>query len=897
MEFKFDANQEFQTAAVEAVTDLFEGQPRNEVDITFALTAGFAAVANRLDLTEGALLDNLQGVQAQASLQADSKLACIEEGIETAAGTKQARFPNFSVEMETGTGKTYVYVRTALELFRRHAFRKFIIVVPSVAVREGVLKTFQVTDDHFHLLYDNLPYRYYVYDSEDLSQVRQFALSGSLEFMVMTIDSFTRESTVIRQTTDRLQGEVPIHLVQAARPILILDEPQNMESELRVKALSALDPLFALRYSATHRNPHNLIYRLTPFDAYRQGLVKRIEVASVVKEGQDTRPFLRLDGVRTKKKTLTARVALHKRMKSGAVKEKMVTVRPGDSLEKKAGRSEYAGFQVDAISAASQYVRFTNDIELTVGQSQGADKEALFEAQIGYTIEEHFRKQARLKDQGIKVLSLFFIDRVDNYARADGLIRRQFEQAFNRLKAAHEDWAGVDPARVQAAYFAQKRRRGGAVDTLDSVSGKTKEDEAAYELIMKDKERLLSFDEPVAFIFSHSALREGWDNPNIFQICTLNQTASEVKKRQEVGRGVRLAVDQTGERIRDERINVLTVVANESYQRYVERLQSEIEEEYGKEGVPPKPADARKRGVAKLRKEFTLKPEFKELWERIKHRTRYAVKIDKDKLVNEVVAELDAAEIRPLRITVQKAEVQAALTDSFETSAMSAPKIAIDLTGRFPLPDLVELMSGLMEQTTPPVRITRGTLLEVFKRLQKNKNAVMGNPQEFATLAVRTIKEKLADQLVDGIRYEKIDQWYEMTQFEAEIESWMEYLVPAENSVYDHVIFDSELEKSFVEGLEARKDVKLYLKLPNWFKVATPVGEYNPDWAIVMEERDEHGEPTGKPLLYLVRETKAENWKTSLRPNELRKIRCGERHFKDALDVDYKVVARASDLP
>jgi type III restriction enzyme len=916
MQFRFDANQEYQIQAIEAVADLLEGQPRLSASpgyLAFAETQGSllpperrgqlrlaeifpGTVPNALALSKDDLFANLISVQRTNGIEADAALACIEETIETAAGPKAVRFANFSVEMETGRGKTYVYLRTALELFRRYGLRKFIVVVPSIAIKEGVLKTFQVTEKHLRELYGNLPYRYYTYDSDNLSQVRQFALSDGVELMVMTIDSFNKASNVIRQTTDRLQGETPIHLVQATRPILILDEPQNMESELRVRALSALDPLFSLRYSATHRNPYNLVYRLSPFEAYRQGLVKRIEVASVVQEDNPNRVFLRLEGIKTERNTITARIALHKLMKNGTIRERVVTVRPGDSLEEKAERKEYGGFQVDEINPGAGFVRFANDIEIKIGQSQGVDREALFEAQIRYTVEEHFRKQVRLKDAGIKVLSLFFIDRVDNYAREDGMIRRQFDQAFDEVKGQFPDWRDQKPVAVQAAYFAQKRRKGGLVELQDSVSGETREDEAAYDLIMRDKERLLSFEEPVAFIFSHSALREGWDNPNIFQICTLNQTVSEIKKRQEVGRGVRLAVEQSGSRVRDERINVLTVVANESYERYVARLQSEIEEEYGRDGLPPQPANARKRGVARLRKEYTLKPEFQELWEKIRQKTRYAVKIDTERLLAEAVQEIDQAEIHPPRVTIGKAQVQVGSEDIFQAVRTAAETTAGYLIRTQALPNLIEIMASLMEHATPPIRLTHATLLEVFRRCQeKTRRAALENPQEFALAAVRIIREKLAEHLIQGIQYERINEWYEMTQFE-DIPSWEEYLVPARRSVYDQVVYDSEIERQFMEGLEKMDDVKLYLKLPGWFTVDTPVGTYNPDWAIVMEDRDQFGEPTGKPLLYLVRETKPENWKTSLRPEERSKIQCGERHFQGALGVNYKVVTRPSEL-
>jgi len=922
MELKFDARQEYQLDAIEAIVGLFEGQPRIEADLRFAPgVSSFAAVPNRLDLSEAELLDNLHAVQEQNGIVPDPELICIEERIETAPGPQDVRFYNFSVEMETGTGKTYVYLRTALEFYQRYGLRKFIVVVPSIAIREGVLKTLQVTERHFRELYENTPYRYYAYDSANLSQVRQFALSDSVEFMVMTLASFNKASNVIRQTTDRLQGETPIHLVQAARPILILDEPQNMESEKSIAALAILNPLLALRYSATHRNPYNVVHRLTPYEAYRQGLVKRIEVASVIREGETVQPYLRLVNIETKKRTLTARLAVHKLMKSGVVKERAITVRPGDSLQEKTGRTEYADFEIDEISLSGGYVRFANNVEIAMGQELGADKEAIFEAQIRYTVEEHIRKQRRLKDAGLKVLSLFFVDRVDNYAREDGLIRQLFVRAFDEVKQGHPDWRDRNAADVQAAYFAQRRTRSGEVILEDSKTGEAERDREAYNLIMKDKERLLSFDEPVSFIFSHSALREGWDNPNVFQICTLNQTASEMKKRQEVGRGVRLAVDQVGERVRDERVNVLTVVANESYERFVAQLQSEIafeyrqeiearygkptgdlsdeerrqiEEEYGQGILPPKPANARKRGVARLRKEFTLRPEFQELWERIKHKTRYAVKIDSERLIRDVVGELCREEIRPPRVTVTKARVDVGHESVFEALQMSAARSVMSLAGRYPLPNLVDIMANLMQHTTPPMRLTRRTLLEIIKRAP-NPQAALDNPNEFATVAVRIIKEKLADQLVEGIQYEKINQWYEMTQLDIEIPGWEDYLWPAERSVYDHVAYDSEIERQFVEGLERRDDVKLYLKLPAWFTVDTPIGEYNPDWAIVMEERDEHGDLTD--ILYLVRETKSTTNLAELRPDERRKVRCGERHFKDTLGVNYKVVTSARELP
>ena len=893
MEIQFASDQEYQLEAIAAVTDLFDGQARHENGLSFALD-GLAAIPNRLDLTRGQLLTNLATVQGHGGLTADTTLHEISNAIVTSTGEQQISFPNFSVEMETGTGKTYVYLRTILALYERYGFGKFIIVVPSVAIREGVLKTLRMTQDHLRRLYQNPPYRYYAYDSNNLTQVRQFALSNGIEIMVMTIDSFNKASNVIRQSTDFLQGETPIYLIQATRPILILDEPQNMESEARIAALAALHPLCALRYSATHRNPYNLVYRLTPYDAYRGGLVKRIEVASVLEDDASGMPYLKLLEVTSQKRIVTAKAAIHKLMKTGAIAEKVVTLKPGDRLSDKAERPEYADLVVEEINPGGGFIRFTNGVEVQRGEAHGADREALFRAQIRYTIEEHFRKQEKLRGEGLKVLSLFFIDKVANYAPEDGLIRRLFVEEFDTLKKSYPYWQEQDATTVQAAYFAQKRRKEGASELVDSVSGKTAEDEAAYALIMRDKERLLSFAEPVAFIFSHSALREGWDNPNVFQICTLNQSGSEVRKRQEIGRGMRLAVNQEGERAREERQNILTVIANESYERYVATLQAEVAAEYGTSEAAPLPVNARKRDTARLRKEYLLTPEFKELWRRIGQKTRYKLNIDTEAVLEAALPAIDRLQVDRERITIQKGQVNIGETDVFEALTLSGAKTVSDLTGRYPVPNLIDLMTHMMAHTTPPMRLTRKTLLAMYERTT-NQQAALDNPQEFASGVVRILKQALTEQLVAGIRYERRNEWYAMELFAEEIPGWADNLVPSEGAIYDRISCDSQVERDFIEGLERRKDVKLYVKLPAWFTVPTPIGEYNPDWAIVMQDTDEHGD--GHERLYLVRETKSTTDRAKLRTEERHKIACGEQHFLRELGVDYKVVTSAAELP
>jgi type III restriction enzyme len=912
-----------------------------------------AAAANRLDLSEDELLTNLNAVQTRNSITPDQALQYITQTIGTVNGEREVRFANFSVEMETGTGKTYVYLRTILRLHERYGMRKFIIVVPSVAVREGVLKTLRVTDGHLRSLYDNLVYRFYEYDSENLTLVRQFAQSDGVEIMVMTIDSFNKAQNILRQSDiDRFFGQTPIHLVQAARPILILDEPQNMESEKSIAALSLLHPLFALRYSATHRNPYNVVYRLTPAQAYRDGLVKKIEVDSVVQSNDANRPFLLVERIDTQKNKVTATIKVHKLLKSGQVKEQSIKVRPGDSLADKTSREAYAEYNVDEINPGGGFVRFMpSELELRQGEEVGTDKDAIFETQIRHTIEEHLRKALRLKARGIKVLSLFFIDRVENFTGEPddstdrkGMIRRLFDAAFDEIKKDYPDWKDIPAADVRAAYFASKKRKGGGVEWLDSSDGRDKkEDTVAYDLIMRDKESLLSFPAPdddeearrkkqVAFIFSHSALREGWDNPNVFQICTLNQTASQAKKRQEVGRGVRLAVNQAGDRVRDDQVNILTVIANETYAEYVKNYQGEIafeyrseiearygkpigdlsdderrsiEEEYGQGILPPPPRQAGRR-KAKLNKQRVLSEEFKALWDRIKHKTRYEVKIDTDKLLAEVLPEIDRADIKPPRVTITKAQVSVTDDNCFTAMQLSGARTAMDLAGRYPLPNIIDVLSNLMEHTTPPVKVTRATLLELFKRL-KNRKSILDNPHDWAAAAARILKEKLADHVVFGIRYEKTGEWFAMEQIldAEEVEMFAKYLVTPDDAkgqtIYDVVPCDSSIEQQFVKDLEARRDVKMYVKLPKWFTVPTPVGFYEPDWAVVLDPPD----GDGKPVLYFIAETKESAHLGTLRNNARRKIECAAAHFgskqfkkQGALDgVEYKVVATAGELP
>jgi len=886
LKFRFDANQEYQLEAIDAVVDLFDGQPYNAIDLVFPKGGGFAAVPNALDLGPEDLQTNLREVQERNIPERlrSGKLECIRGKMTTSEDGAEASFYNFSVEMETGTGKTYVYLRTALELHREYGFRKFIIVVPSVAIAEGVLKTLEITQEHLRGLYGNVAYHWCKYDSSNLTQVRQFALSESVEFMVMTLQSFNKATNILLRSMDQLSGETPIHLLQATRPILILDEPQNMESKTSKAALLNPNPPMALRYSATHRYPYNLVYRLTPADAYRYGLVKRIEVTSVVSDPAENRPYIRLQEVRSRKNTLSARVEVDTLTRAGTPSQKVITVKPGDNLQEKTNRPEYGRYTVSEIDYGAEAITFTNGESLTRGTALGVNKEPIFEEQIRETIRTHFEKQAHLRERGIKVLSLFFIDAVANYAEEDGIIRRLFNECFAEEAAKNEYWADFAPEDVQAAYFAEQRRRDGSVDLLDSKTGEAQRDEEAYELIMRKKERLLSFDEPVSFIFSHSALREGWDNPNVFQICTLNESISDMRKRQEIGRGVRLAVDQTGERTFDEQVNVLTVVANEHYEQYVATLQSELEAEgYEFDEQGPPPPERSKEVTVNLREEMIDSEEFVELWEQIKHRTRYHVTIESDRLVEDVGRELAYLDVPEPKIVVSTSGV--GIDDTGVTATGLRRQRVRGGIAWGEGPDLVQMLRHHLENTSPPCRLTRSTLREIVTAERVIPQALK-NPQAWVVQAAAKIRKHLMEQICRGIKYERTGDWYEMRKiFDAEIKGYESNTLPAKVSLYDRVIFDSNVEHDFAEGLEKRGDVKLYVKLPRGFVVDTPVGKYNPDWAIVIEHE-------GERRLYLVRETKGEG---ELRPTEEHKTECGDRHFKE-LGVNYEVVSSAEDL-
>lgn len=986
MKLQFDPNQQFQLDAVSAVADLFEGQPEEAsqyAPIHLGRYEGLFAgqesselgVGNRLIIHEATLRENARAVQLRNDIDVPDTDPSLEAWtLFDRPANAERRCPHFSVEMETGTGKTYVYLRTIHELSQRFGFKKFIVVVPSVAIREGVLKNLEITTDHFRSLF-NEEARFFVYDSRRLSRIREFATANTLQIQVINIQAFVQNlagkgGNVIYKESDKLAGRQPIEFVQATRPIVIIDEPQSVDStEKSQDAIKELNPLVTLRYSATHRNSYNLVYVLDPIRAFELKLVKQIVVASASADGASPDAYVRVEDIRLDK-GLSAKLRIQVQSPGGP-KPKSFTVKSGTDLHTLSNeRAEYVGYSIAEINAepGREYVRFANGHRLPKGGELGGVREDLWRAQIKHTVKRHLDTELLLAERGIKVLSLFFIDRVANYRSYDehgqpiaGKFADAFETELGALAAdpayAPLTWLKEPVERLHNGYFAQDNK-----GVLKDTRGDTQADDDAYNLIMKDKERLLGMEAPLRFIFSHSALREGWDNPNVFQICTLNESTSVVKKRQEIGRGLRLPVNQDGERVFDDSVNRLYVMANESYEDFARALQTEYEEDAGvtfgkipltaiskitrivddheepigrdaavkikavlvdrgyldgegrlQPAFEPKKADfelglpaefedlttsvidllssyqierhirrARDEGQNRFRKEVALTPEFVELWNRIKPKTTYRVEFETDDLVAQAVKaikrmpaiEQPRIEIAAGALRVKKGGVEATQT--------SVAEERIDYSTR-PLPDVLSYLQNETE-------LTRSTLFRILKESGR-LGEFFNDPQRFLDEVAKTIRAEMHRIVVDGIKYERLsptapDGAWEMLKFEeSELVNYLT-AIKVNHSVYEYVVYDSEVEREFAKKLDDREDIKLFVKLPGWFQIDTPVGKYNPDWAIVKHDGQ---------TLYLARETKGTKDFLNLRTTEADKIRCGMAHF-DAIGVPFKVAVTADEV-
>ena len=858
MKFKFTKNLDYQIEAIDAIAEIFDlGKNIVKMSERFELQSFSPIVANKLDIEQERILKNVQMIQGQNGVEPIERLDSMD----------------FSIEMETGTGKTYVYLRTALELNQKYGLKKFIILVPSVAIREGVLKTIEQTKEHFRELYGN-GFGYFAYDSGRLSRVREFAQSLDVQIMIMTIQSFNKDKTIMRQTPDRFNGESPLDLVAQTRPVVIMDEPQNMESELSKSAITDLKPLFKLRYSATHKEAHNLMYRLTPVDAYKKGLVKNIEVFGV-KEDNPNELVFNAREIRTQQGSLPkAKVVVEIKEAADEYKRKEMLLKAGDDLFQRTQNEKYAGLLVNEIDAHRGRVELSNGNFYQVEQNIQGDKEAIFRTQIRETIKAHCNKQEEL-GKGVKVLSLFFIDRVDNYMQHSGVIRRIFEEEFDKIKRNFTRFKESEAAAIHNGYFANIKKKGDII--YQDTDGKSKADKEVYDLIMKNKERLLSFEEPICFIFSHSALREGWDNPNIFQICTLNETSLASKKRQEIGRGLRLAVDINGDRVFDANVNVLTVIANESYQDFASRLQADYYEAGYKESIPT--SNAQEKVIVRLRKQWSAENEdFKKLWEKIRKRTKFNIDLDVKKIISLSVDKINELDVQNIVVRVDKVMID--FTDNGKLKTIYEQGAAGERLDK----DI--FIDNVIERIVRETGITKKTIFDILS-LASNINLLFVNPEEYTRSVIVIIKHSLNELLInEGLKYLPTNDVWELSLFE-DLKTYGNKTMNSSKSVYEKIIFDSEGERQFAESLNQSRIVKLFAKLPPKFVVDTPLGTYNPDWAIVISA-------DGGEKMYLVRETKFVGDLANLRPSEEQKIACGAKHFK-AINVDFKV-AQSKEL-
>lgn len=988
MKIKFENNLDYQLEAINSITDIFAGQETNKTVFTVEKQNGqlrLGSVENELGIGNGLLLfpeeilENLNKIQTKNCVSKTKSL--------------KGNDYNFSVEMETGTGKTYVYLRTIMELNKKYNFTKFIIVVPSIAIKEGVYKTLEITKEHFKSLYDNVPYDYFIYDSKKIDMIRNFAVNDTIQIMIITIDAFNKDTNIIRQERDQANGYKPIDYIKQCNPIVIVDEPQNMETDKAKEAINELNPICTLRYSATHKEKYNPVFKLDSVNAYERQLVKQIEVATVgVTKNNNNTEYIKVTNIKATKSGISAKLELDVRVGS-SVKRKEVGIKLGDDLQEKAKRSIYEGYHVNEITYNEQdpsksFVDL-GKVTLTLGQVNGGENpDTIKRLQIRKTIQEHFDKQKRLKSRGIKVLSLFFIDKVANYRTYDpetgevkkGKYALMFEEEYNRLLEMPEYSEMGDQTvplyqRASVAhdgYFSadkKKSKNGKEYFEEKDTKGTTNADEDTFNKIMRDKEKLLSFNEPLSFIFSHSALKEGWDNPNVFQICTLNETTSEMKKRQEIGRGLRIAVNQNGERVRGFDVNTLTVMANESYEEFVDSLQKEMEKEedikFGiienyifsnivtkveneneiylghekseeiynfliKEEYIDDKGNATNRlkidlkeNILKLPEEFEyIRPaierklkssagklviknaddkkkisinkqifieenNFRKLWDKIKYKTTYQVNFDSEKLKSKCIEDIDNYIDIPNEKFLFEKKRLAITKGGIEQGITFYEYEKIDVKNRFKLPDIV---SYLQNETN----LTRKSIVEILTKT-KTLKSFKKDPQTYLEQVSNIIKKTMKNFIVDGIKYKKIgdSEYYSQEIFEEEelfgyLKTEMNNqgnMIESTKSPYNNIVIDSDIERSFAQGLEKDKNVLVYTKLPNWFKISTPLGNYNPDWAVLVKPILSEEEK-----LYFVVETKGSIFEEDRRETENLKIKCGRKHFKAiSEDINFEV--------
>lgn len=993
--------QPYQTAAVDSVVEVFAGQPRR-TGVSYRIDPGkvkpSAAPAlfetdttpdsglrnAEIELSAAQLLANLHQVQKSRNLPLAPKVA----DSRAAPGA-----PNLDIEMETGTGKTYVYIKTIMELNKRYGWSKFIIVVPSVAIREGVKKSFDVTSEHFQQAYGTKP-RSFIYNSSQLHEIERFSSDAGVQVMIINIQAFNatgKDNRRIYDVLDDFQSRKPIDVISANRPIVIIDEPQKIGAPKSLEALSRFNALMVLRYSATHKVEHTKVHRLDALDAYNQKLVKKIAVRGITVKGlAGSTAYLYLDAIEVKKgQPPMARVELEVQTKGGPIKRQPKRVTRGSRLHDLAnGIEAYKDLVVTDVSAIDDTITLSNGDVVTAGQLADRDvtEETKRRIQIREVIRAHIDKERELFSQGVKVLSLFFIDEVAKYRDYDrgdtlGDYARLFEEEYAGLveevlgeleldgaTAAYKKYLSRDEARdVHQGYFSidkkSKRLVDGDVHRTGDEKGQSK-DVAAYDLILKDKERLLSLEEPVRFLFSHSALREGWDNPNVFVMGMLKKSDNTISRRQEIGRGLRLAVDQNGERMDNpvtvHSINQLTVVTDESYTDFVAGLQKEIAESLaarprkasikfftGKtihtgsgeslvdeklatalynylvrndyvddEGLVtqkckedkdagslaepssevlkpvidwvwpliealyidiPAPTNDRKPKKIPLNEANFRKKEFQELWSRINHKAVYQVEFDSAELVGKCVASLDThLNVAAMQYVVQAGSQRESL-DADDLASGKGFDVSTTATQTATVSAGSQVKYDLLGEVTEKTHLTRRTAAAILGRITPNTFGKFRlNPEQFITEAARLINEQKATVIVEHLAYDALEDRFDMAIF-TENQSAQDFSKAGEKlkkHVYDYVVTDSTVERDFVTDLDTSSEVEVYVKLPRGFFIPTPVGDYNPDWAIAFTEGSvKH--------VYFVAETKGSLSTLQLKGVENAKIACARKFFDE----------------
>jgi type III restriction enzyme len=1017
MKLKFK-KQAYQTKAVQAVVDCFKGQPKQSL-AKYAIDPGkeleaknktpvhpdlfdeeavvdeYTGFKNANHLPLDQLLENIQAVQQQQNLPVSAVLAG-----DAICGC------NLDIEMETGTGKTYVYIKTMFELYEQYGWSKFIVVVPSIAIREGVSKSFEITAKHFLEQYGR-QVRSFIYNSKQLHNIESFSSDAGINVMIINVQAFNargKDARRIYEALDNFQSRRPIDVIKENRPILILDEPQKMEGKKTLDSFKEFSPLMILRYSATHKTNHNKIHRLDALDAYNQKLVKKIAVRGISVKGlTGTNAYLYLSQIHiSTNKAPEASIEFETQLKSGAIKRVTRKCSKGDNLFKKSADLEQykEGYVISEIDARTDTVSFTNGVELQAGEVLGDDNKAtLRHIQIREAIKAHFEKEQILFNQGVKVLTLFFIDKVAKYRQYDEageqqlgeyaeIFEKEYTHQLNEILTLEEtpysQYLKRDKTnQVHNGYFSIDKKSKRLIDPKMNVTER-KKDEAndvdAYDLILKDKERLLSLDEPVRFIFSHSALREGWDNPNVFVICTLKHSDNTISRRQEVGRGLRIAVNKYGERMDNpatvHQINVLTVVANESYQDFVTALQKDIseslsarprvadtayfegkvikvEDEVGivvdkvidsslakqiykyllkndyindeDDKISQDYHDAKKEGeLAQLPEGLELykdqvfglidsvfsdaqlpeidndrhkkinplngnvdKKEFQALWKRINGKAVYTVDFDSDELIEKCIGTLNIElKVARLKYTVVAGEQkQTATYDALKVGESFKIKESQASYHTAPIRSVVKY--DLIGKIAEGVNLTRRTVAKVLSGIAvKVFEEYKINPEDFISIAIRLMNEQKATMVVEKLSYDPLGSCYEIDIFTVNNPpADFSKAIKVERHVYDYVFTDSKIETDFVKELDTSSDVVVYAKLPSGFSIPTPVGNYNPDWAIAFKDGNvKH--------IYFVAETKGTMSSMQLRKMEEVKVDCARKFFAkiSADQVKYDVV-------